>query len=109
MAEDLLTIPWIAQEGSEAHARVVDAVRRHEPGWMPRHSARRASEELTLCQGGLGATLIGARVAPPDGVVTRPLVDPMLERTIGLIEARGRPLSGPALALRRILQTVGGA
>ena len=56
-----------------------------------------------------GATLIGARIDPPEGVVTRALADPALERTVGLIEARGRPLSGPALAFRRILQTVGGA
>lgn len=109
MAEDLTTIPWIAQEGSDAHAQLIDAVRRHEPDWMPRHATRRASDALTLCQGGLGATLIGARVAPPEGVVTRTLIDPMLERTIGLIEARGRPLSGPALAFRRIVQTVGAA
>lgn len=106
MAEDLAGRSFIDLAGSRSHMRFADAVRRHAPHWKSQHVASRPIDVQALCRAGVGVSLAGRYEALLPELELRPLVDPMLEREIGLVEARGRGMSNAALSFSRMLRAM---
>lgn len=106
LIEDLSAEPWIGLTGSQAHKQFAGSMLRHAPEWTEQHTTSRAEDVLFLCRAGVGISLVGQHEVLPSGVVERPLVDPMIERSVGLVEVRGRPLGKVALSFSRMLQAI---
>jgi DNA-binding transcriptional LysR family regulator len=104
--------PWplIVSGTSSGNRRMLDAALR-DIDWRPDRliEIEHLTTSLGLVEAGLGISIIPRCAAPRDGharIAIRPLVDPTVARTIGLIRRRDAALSSIArdfrLALRRM-------
>jgi DNA-binding transcriptional LysR family regulator len=74
------------------------------PSWFC--EVQHVSALVSLVEAGLGVAAVPRLAMPPDGhptLVSRPLVDPTITRTVGLIRRRGRLLSPAAQELYDLL------
>ncbi len=72
----------------------------NRPRWYC--EAQHVSTLVSLVEAGMGVAAVPRLSMPPDGhpvLVSVPLVDPVISRTVGLIRRRGRPLSSAAQQL----------
>ncbi|MDB5891312.1 MAG: LysR family transcriptional regulator [Polaromonas sp.] len=72
----------------------------NRPRWYC--EAQHVSTLVSLVEAGMGVAAVPRLSMPPDGhsvLVSVPLVDPVITRTVGLIRRRGRPLSPAAQQL----------
>lgn len=81
-------------------------------GWAIQ--VRHSNTALSLVEAGLGIAVVPRSTLPPRAgpLVWRPLVEPRVRRTLGIVRVRGRPLTALAEALRRCfheLAAAGGA
>ncbi|SLN10409.1 Hydrogen peroxide-inducible genes activator [Roseivivax jejudonensis] len=103
---DIVGRPWITLDGSPVHEALQTRLQSMSAEWTPRHRANRSADAQILCLAGMGLTLIGQQEPVLPGLVARPLDDVSLSRTIGIAEARGRPLSSTALSFTRLLRAL---
>jgi DNA-binding transcriptional LysR family regulator len=102
--QDFMDRHWIGLIGSRVHAEFAMMARDADPDWTQRHRASRPTEAQVLTLSGLGLALAGDYEPIMPGLVIRPLQEPMLTRTVGIAEIRGRRCSSAALALTRLLR-----
>jgi DNA-binding transcriptional LysR family regulator len=72
------------------------------------YEAHHVAGVLGLVEAGLGVAAVPQLAMPQFGdaiVISRPLVDPVVARTLGLIRRRGRTLTPAAQTLYRLLAT----
>lgn len=70
------------------------------PRWFC--EAQHVSTLVSLVEAGLGVAAVPSLAMPPDGhstLISVPLVEPVINRTVGLIRRRGRSLSPAAQQL----------
>lgn len=71
--------------------------------------AQHVSTLVNLVEAGLGVAAVPRLSMPPDGhptLISVPLVEPVITRTVGLIRRRGRPLSPAAQQFYDLLFTL---
>ena len=101
---DLLGRHWVGLLHSRVHRGFAEAAAAASPHWSEQHRAGRPTEAQLLVLSGLGLALAGAHEPLIPGLAFCPLTEPLLTRTIGIAEVRGRPSSIAALALSRLLR-----
>lgn len=102
--DDLPDRHWIDLTASRVHGDFVAAISAALGGWAVQHRASRPTEAQVLVLSGLGLALAGRYEPLIEGLACRPLAAPLLTRTVGVAEMRGRPSSIAALALSRLLR-----
>lgn len=102
--KDLADHPWIELSSSPAHLQATEALQKVDETFRPRHRTTRSVEMQVLVQAGFGVTLIGKNEHILQGLASVPLNDFEVRRTVGLAEARGRPMSGTVQSFARILR-----
>lgn len=104
VSADIVNRHWVGLMGSQVHDAFAEAVRLSDPEWMQQHRASRPIEAQVLALCDMGLVLAGSEEPLLNGLVSRPLTEPLLSRTIGLAQVRGRQLSAAGLSFGRLLR-----
>lgn len=104
---DLKPYPLIVIHRSSGNRTLLDATlarRKLALNWA--YEVTRFSTALGLVESGLGISVLPSMAVPPDdhpNLITRPIGDPAITRTIGIVYRRGTSLSAPAQQFRDML------
>lgn len=101
---DVATRDFVSLVGSRADLDLTAAVTVVVPGWVSRHRSARSTEARALVVSGLGLALAGDHEPVPVALTKRPLMEPLLTRTIGIAQVRGRPASMIALTFSNLMR-----
>jgi len=75
-----------------------------QPNWF--YEVRHLSTSLGMVEAGLGVSVVPSLAMPTDEhhvLVSRPLIEPVIRRTLGLVQRRETPLSPAAEKFREML------
>lgn len=105
---ELLRQPFVAlARGTQIREIVESALRPHEMTIRATHEATHSAVLAAMVERGLGVTALpetALRAMPLGELVYRPVVEPVIERDVGLLQRRGRSLSPVAQSFREELQ-----